>query len=88
MPNPENPRILPRIQLSPGYIRLNPTIANERIPMAGTIRFLNRMFEQFFARDKPDSTVAKPSDMMNTKAAAIIIQRLFTVNISADTAGG
>ena len=38
------------------------------------------MFVQFFARASPDSTVANPRFMMNTSIAAIMIQRLFTVN--------
>ena len=41
--------------------------------------FLKRMFVVFFARVRPDSTMAKPRCMMNTNAAANIIQTLFAV---------
>ncbi len=41
----------------------------------------------FFARVSPDSTVANPRCMTNTRNVATIIHRLFTVNISTVTAG-
>jgi hypothetical protein len=42
--------------------------------------FLKRMFVVFLARVRPDSSVAKPRCMMNTRPAASIIQALFAVN--------
>ena len=42
--------------------------------------FLNRMLVVFLARVMPDSSVAKPRCMMNTSAAASIIQTLFATN--------
>ncbi len=47
--------------------------------------FLNRMFVVFLARVSPDSRVAKPRCMMNTRPAAIIIHRLLAVNIASPT---
>ena len=55
------------------------------MPADTTKVFLNRMLVVFLARVSPDSSVANPRCMMNTKAAAIIIQRLLVVNISALT---
>ena len=36
---------------------------------ANTMKFLNRMFTVFFARQRPDSTMAKPRFMKNTRNA-------------------
>ena len=42
--------------------------------------FLNRMLTVFLDCVSPDSRLAKPKCMMNTRAAAIIIHRLCAVN--------
>ena len=44
--------------------------------------FLNRMFTVFLERVSPDSRVAKPRCMMNTRNVATSIQVLLTVNVS------
>ncbi len=41
---------------------------------ANTIKFFERMLTAFFARQKPDSTHAKPRFMKNTKNAVIMTQ--------------
>ena len=43
--------------------------------------FLKRMFTVFFCRVRPDSRVAKPRCMTKTRAAAIRIHRLSTMNL-------
>ena len=41
---------------------------------ANTMKFLDRMFTQFFARHMPDSTQAKPRFMKNTSMPVTITQ--------------
>ena len=42
--------------------------------------FFTRMLTVFFARVRPDSSVAKPRCMMNTRPAQSIIQTLLAKN--------
>ena len=51
------------------------------------MKFLVSMFTLFFARESPVSTSANPGCIAKTRIAPSRIQRLFTVNISALTAG-
>jgi hypothetical protein len=50
------------------------------MPMEMMNVFLNRMLVVFLARVSPDSSVAKPRCMMNTRPAHSIIQTLLAVN--------
>ena len=50
--------------------------------MAGITVFLKSTLTAFLDRVSPVSSAANPRCMTNTRAVAIIIQRLFTVNIS------
>ena len=79
---------MPKIQDSPGYIRLKPITTYVRRPIATVIMFFVRIFTLFFARHKPVSTSANPGCIEKTRIAPKRIQRLFTVNISADTFAG
>jgi len=67
---------------SPGYIRLNPHIAYVIIPIAIIVTFLNRTLTVFFDLVNPDSRVANPKCIINTRSVDIKIHRLFIVNIS------
>ena len=57
-----------------------------RMPIEMMNVFLNRMLVVFLARVRPDSSVAKPRCMMNTRPAQSIIQTLLAVNTPAETA--
>jgi hypothetical protein len=57
-------------------MRPKPRIRNAIEETANTTKFLKRMFTVFFARQKPDSTRAKPRFMKKTRNAAIITQRV------------
>src|SRR6185437_11974510 len=50
---------------------------------ANTIKFLERIFTQFFWRQKPDSTQAKPRFMKNTSMPVIIIQTVSAPTLSS-----
>ena len=56
--------------------------------MDGIRVFLKRMLHVFFARVRPDSTVAKPRCMMNTRAVERSIHTLLTVNATSVMVGG
>jgi hypothetical protein len=51
--------------------------------MAMIDTFLNKMLTVFFARVSPDSKVAKPKCIMNTRMVETSIQVLFTVKRAA-----
>ena len=60
---PEKP--FPFENISPHPINQNPTDAR-----ANTIKFFARIFTVFFARQRPDSTIANPRFIKNTRNAA------------------
>jgi hypothetical protein len=49
------------------------------MPAAMMNTFLNRMFTVFFDCVRPDSSVAKPRCMRNTRPAAITVQSMLVV---------
>ncbi len=77
--NPSSPnKPLPLPNITP-----QPRIQNDNDAMANTIKFFAKMFTVFFTRHKPDSTMAKPKFMKNTKNAVtmthIVSSPTFTV---------
>jgi hypothetical protein len=52
----------------------NPTAKKTSAPAEASITFFMMMFTAFFAREKPDSSSAKPACMKKTSAAARIVQ--------------
>ncbi len=51
-----------------------PSIQKNNVVTANTMKFLDRMLTVFFARQKPDSTVANPKFMKNTSIAVTSTQ--------------
>jgi len=62
---------LPSPNISP-----QPSTQNDRDEIAKTMKFFARMFVQFLARHRPDSTSAKPAFIQKTSMAATRTQRV------------
>src|SRR5580765_3969373 len=74
-------------------IKPKPKIQNPMVVTANTMKFLERMLTQFFARHIPDSTAAKPRFMKNTRNAVDIthtvsMPTLISVMVSGGAAAG
>src|SRR3972149_11513822 len=62
----------------------HPRIQKNNDVTANTIKFLERMLTQFFARQKPDSTHAKPRFMKNTSIAVTNTQTVSAHSFASD----
>jgi hypothetical protein len=83
IPKPPKPKILTINQESFGYIKLKPIRAYVKRPIATINVFLNSILTVFFARVKPDSMVANPRCIINTKNIDTIIHTLLMVKIGS-----
>jgi hypothetical protein len=61
--------LVPRKLLPSPNIRPQPRMKKASEEHPKTMKFFARMFTQFFARARPDSTIAKPRFMKNTRKA-------------------
>src|SRR6185437_9670726 len=73
---------------SPPNIKPQPSSQKPIVVTANTMKFFERMLTQFFWRQKPDSTQAKPRFMKNTSIDAITTQTVSAITFKSALLGG
>jgi hypothetical protein len=78
--------VVPKSGLPLPNMMPNPTSQNAIDPMQKSIRFFIMMFDVFFARVKPPSTIAKPACMKKTSMAVTSVQIVSAQYLASGTA--